>query len=57
MYTSLSKVLGFSGSIQTEIMLEMMFKAHHDFFSHTLKGEPYQNIIETFDEVTSIDIK
>lgn len=56
MYTSLSKALGFSGSIKTQTMLDVLFKSHLDFFSHQLKGDTYENVIETFEVVTFINI-
>jgi len=39
MYTSLSKALGFSGSIPTKEMIQIMFTSHESFFSQFLKNE------------------
>ncbi len=39
MYTSLSKALGFSGSIPTKDMIQIMFTSHESFFSHHLKDK------------------
>jgi S-formylglutathione hydrolase FrmB len=39
MYTSLAKTLGFSGSISTENMIEIMFTSHESFFNEHLKNK------------------
>jgi len=39
MYTSLAKTLGFSGSIPTQTMIEIMFTSHESFFNEYLKNE------------------
>ena len=39
MYTSLAKTLGFSGSISTQTMIEIMFTSHESFFNEYLKNE------------------
>jgi hypothetical protein len=39
MYTSLAKTLGFSGSIHTETMIEIMFTSHESFFNEHLKND------------------
>ena len=39
MYTSLAKTLGFSGSIPTQKMIEIMFTSHESFFNEYLKTE------------------
>lgn len=42
MYTSLAKTLGFSGSIPTQTMIEIMFTSHESFFNEHLKNENEQ---------------
>lgn len=39
MYTSLAKTLGFSGSIPTQTMIEIMFTSHKSFFNEYFKNE------------------
>jgi pimeloyl-ACP methyl ester carboxylesterase len=56
MYTSLSKVLGFSGPIDTQTMLDVLFKSQIDFFSHHLKGELYEDVLESFEVVSLINM-
>ncbi len=40
MYTSLAKPIGFSGSIETHTMIEIMFSSHLTYFNEHLKSAP-----------------
>jgi pimeloyl-ACP methyl ester carboxylesterase len=55
MYTSLSKVLGFSGSIQTDRMLDILFSVNHTFFDKHLKDDQVVLDLSDYEDVTSID--
>lgn len=40
MYTSLAKPIGFSGSIETHTMIDIMFSSHLSYFNEHLKSAP-----------------
>lgn len=53
MYTSLAKTLGFSGSIPTQTMIEIMFTSHESFFNEHLKNEN-ENLTWTFNDYVDL---
>ena len=54
MYTSLAKPLGFSGSIDTNIMIDIMFASHISFFNKHLKNQIYITNWTLIDDVELI---
>jgi len=57
MYTSLAKVLGFSGSISTSDIIQIMFQSHETFFNEHLKNYNEDITWTTHGLVVSINYK